>query len=143
MPAETNPSRSGVVPTPEAYDRISEATRFYERSYRNRGLKGELRKRFQELTTRGKIFEGYLCDDMSPAESTLSGASTAKAVKLIKDQETGDLTHGPEVTITNRSTSTAAESGTYIQWTRINGENRPVWVDCEAEVSSSCPSGSE
>ena len=34
----------GIIPNEDAFRRIGDATRFYEGSYRNRGLKGEKRK---------------------------------------------------------------------------------------------------
>ena len=84
------------------------------------------------------IHEGYLCGDLSAAASTLSSPTTATAIQLYKGSS-GNLEHGPTVTITNRDTTLTLEADTYIQWTRINGENRIVWAACLADVSSSCP----
>lgn len=81
-------------------------------------------------------FEGYLCGDLDPAESALSSPTFATGIQLKK--QGSNLVFHKAVTITNRDTSLTLENGTYIIWTRINGENRIVWAACVADISSSC-----
>ena len=124
----------GVIPNEDAFGRIKRSTLFFEKSYRNRGLKGSTRKRFGGGN---RIFEGYLCEDLSAAASTMTGAVSATAVKLIRGTG-GNLKHGPEVTIINRDTTLTVEAWTYIMWTKVNGENKIIWAACRGDVSSSC-----
>lgn len=125
----------GVIPNEDAFRRIGDATKFFEQTYRNRGLKDDRRPIFESRDT---TFEGYLCGDLDAAESTLSAPATATAVRLVKNASSGNLEHGSDYTITNRDTTLTLESGTYIVWKRINGEYRIIWAACRAEVSSSC-----
>lgn len=112
--------------------RIIDATRRLEKIPVNPRPRRPQMRRFG----RQVVFIGYLLEDLSAATSMKSGATTAQAVRMTKNG-LGNLVERNCVTLTNRSTSLTAEAGTMVIWTRINGENIPLWVDCLGDVSSS------
>ena len=73
--------------------------------------------------------EGIL--DGALAVSTGSGQTESTATMSIWTGEGADWADsGDNLTVTNRSDDTSASSGVYISVYRINGEWRPIWVDC-------------
>ena len=76
-----------------------------------------------------QIREGIL--DGALTASTSSGETETTATLSIWTGEGADWADsGDNLTVTNRSDDTSADSGVYLQVYRINGEWRPVWVDC-------------
>lgn len=77
-----------------------------------------------------ELREGVLAGDLDAATSTLTGASTA-TLTVYRGDGAGDLeSAGYTITVTNRSPDLSAASGVYCIVARINGEWRPIWVDC-------------
>lgn len=77
-----------------------------------------------------ELVEGFLDAALGPATNTLTGPTTAN-LSVYRGDGSGNLEDtGQTVLITNRSTSLDAVSGAYCVAGRLNGEWRPVWVDC-------------
>lgn len=104
----------------------------------------ELRQMFREFESRmrntlgpraryngstSQIREGILDDAL--AVSTGSGQTESTATMSIWTGVGDDWADSDDnLTVTNRSDDTSASSGVYISVYRINGEWRPIWVDC-------------
>ncbi len=75
------------------------------------------------------IKEGFLDDALGMSTGTGGGEATAN---LSVYTGTGDdwEDSGETITVTNRSDDLTADAGTYVIAARINGEWRPIWVDC-------------
>lgn len=75
--------------------------------------------------------EGLLTSAITPATN---GGQTSTTAQLQVYRGRGDdewaISDGEIVTLTIRSTKLVAPIGTYVQATEINGEMKPIWVDC-------------
>lgn len=76
-----------------------------------------------------QVKEGIL--DGALSASTSSGQTETTATLSVWTGVGADWADSTDnITVTNRSDDTSANSGVYLAVYRINGEWRPMWVDC-------------
>lgn len=77
------------------------------------------------------MLDAELTANLARASNSKTGATTAAAKLLVPDSDNpGDLKDGQTITVTNRSLDSSGLSGDYIIVAQINGEWRPIWIDC-------------
>ena len=78
----------------------------------------------------GDLREGVLAGDLAAATNILTGATTA-TLTVYRGDGAGDLeSAGYSIELTNRSLDLAGSTGVYAIARRLNGEWRPIWIDC-------------
>lgn len=78
----------------------------------------------------GDLREGVLAGPLAAATNILTGATTA-TLTVYRGDGAGDLeSAGYSIELTNRSLDLAGSTGVYAIARRLNGEWRPIWIDC-------------
>lgn len=108
----------------EARDELFQLFREFQNRTRN-----ERGHRATYFNSPMQVKEGILDGALSASSS--SGQTEATATLSVWTGEGDDWADSDDnVTVTNRSDDTSASSGVYLAVYRINGEWRPMWVDC-------------